>query len=77
MKKTLIMGVALAALSMNVNAQFAIENNANMGAKVTESGSSKKFSLDFSSDTEVGKRVQIKGLYDKTYNESGETISAD
>lgn len=77
MKKTLIMGVALAALSMNVNAQFAIENNANMGAKVTESGSSKKFSLDFSSDTEVGKSVQIKGLYAKTYNESGETISAD
>lgn len=72
------MGVACAALSTNAFAQFAIEDNAKMGGKVTNvTETSKSFTLDFSSDTEVGQSVQIKGLYAKTYNEAGETVSVD
>ncbi|WP_455585591.1 hypothetical protein [Bacteroides sp.] len=78
MKKIVIIGAALAALTNTANAQFAIENNSKMGAKVESvSETTKRFSLDFSSDAEVGGSVQIKGLYARAYDDAGESVSVD
>ena len=47
----IITGVVLAALLNTANAQFAIENNSKLGAKVENvSETTKRFLLDFGSD---------------------------
>lgn len=72
------MGVALAALANTAHAQFAIENNSKLGSKVENvSETTKRFLLDFSSDTDANESIQVKGLYARAYNEEGESVSVD
>lgn len=78
MKRIIIAGVVLAALSTTANAQFAIEGNSKLGAKVENvSETSKRFLLDFNTDVNAGESIQVKGLYARTYNDAGESVSVD
>ena len=59
----IITGVVLAALLNTANAQFAIENNSKLGAKVENvSETTKRFLLDFCSDANAGTSFRINGL---------------
>lgn len=63
----IITGVVLAALLNTANAQFAIENNSKLGAKVENvSETTKRFLLDFGSDANAGESIQVKGLVCKS-----------
>ena len=74
----IITGVVLAALLNTANAQFAIENNSKLGAKVENvSETTKRFLLDFGSDANAGESIQVKGLYARAYTETGESVSVD
>ena len=56
----IITGVVLAALLNTANAQFAIENNSKLGAKVENvSETTKRFLLDFGSDANADEIVCV------------------
>lgn len=76
MKKQIIVGVALAALSLPVNAQFEIDNNAQLGTTVEVlSESQRRFTAHFNTNAALWESVQVKGLFARIYTPAGETVA--
>ena len=75
-RKQIIVGIALLSLSLNANAQFEVKDNSSMGTKVeTIDGRMKRFTVDFNTDSELWKGIQVKGVFAKVYDAAGASVT--